>query len=292
MVTGSRRASEQSALVSSLGGVPYVVPTVGIGLPGDDSEVEPFLRELSGEGADYAVFMTATGVRAMMLAAERRGMREAVVRALNSPATTVVARSGKPRAELARSGIKVDDSPPRVEATAEGVLRLLRGKGRGGKRVAILWHGSRSRLLTEGVLESGGRVFECLSYHYSTELRPEAAEVLGSIGFRYEAPDEGAVVRLIHEIEEGSRRIDAITFTSPPAAAGLFEVAEEHGLEDALRGALRRRTDLVVVAVGPSTRTELEGLGVRVDVVPAVAAMGAMVNALAEHVRGRREGVG
>ena len=72
VVTGSRRAPEQSALVTNLGGMPYVVPTVGISIPRDDSEIEPFLKELVGpEGADYAVFMTATGVRAMMLAAER-----------------------------------------------------------------------------------------------------------------------------------------------------------------------------------------------------------------------------
>ena len=46
VVTGSRRAPEQSALTTNLGGIPYVVPTVGISIPRDDSEIEPFLREL------------------------------------------------------------------------------------------------------------------------------------------------------------------------------------------------------------------------------------------------------
>jgi uroporphyrinogen-III synthase len=288
VVTGSRRAPEQSALVSNLGGTPYVVPTVGISMPSDDSEIEPFLKELVGsEGADYAVFMTATGVRAMVMAAERLGMKGEVLRALNSDLTTVVARSGKPRGELARTGIKVDASPPRDEATAVGILKLLQAKGVGGKRVAILWHGSKSEALGQGILAAGGRrVFECLTYHYSTVLEPEGAEVLGSIGFRYKAPDEGAVVKLIEEIVDGSRRIDAITFTSPPAAANLFEVAAEHGLEERLGDALRRRTEIAVVAVGPSTRSELEGHGVRVDVVPQVSAMGAMMNALAERLKG------
>ncbi len=287
VVTGSRRAPEQSALVTNLGGMPYVVPTVGISIPRDDSEIEPFLKELVGpEGADYAVFMTATGVRAMMLAAERTGMKDAVLRALNSDRTAVVARSGKPRGELARTGIKVDASPPREEATAAGVLKLLRSSGLAGKRVAILWHGSRSDALGRGILAAGGRgVFECLTYHYSTVLEPEGAEVLGSIGFRYKAPDERAVVQLIREVVERTRRIDAITFTSPPAVANLFEVAAEHGLEERLGEALRQRGDIVVVAVGPSTRTELEEHGARVDVMPEVSAMGAMMNALAEHVK-------
>jgi len=28
-------------LVTNLGGIPYVVPTVGISIPGDDTEIEP-----------------------------------------------------------------------------------------------------------------------------------------------------------------------------------------------------------------------------------------------------------
>ena len=287
VVTGSRRAPEQSSLVTNLGGTPYVVPTVGISIPRDDAEIEPFLRELTGdERADYAVFMTATGVRAMMLAAERLGLKKAVLDALNSTRTVVVARSGKPRGELVRTGIKVDASPPIEEATANGILRLLRARGLAGKRVAVLWHGSRHDDLKDSIIDSGGRhVFECLTYHYSTVLEPEGAEVLGSIGFKYKAPEEKAVVQLIREIVERKRRIDAMTFTSPPAAAGLFEVAADHGLEEELRQALKERTEVVVVAVGSSTRSELEGHGVRVDVVPDVSAMGAMMNALAAHVK-------
>jgi uroporphyrinogen-III synthase len=287
VVTGSRRAPEQSALVTNLGGIPYVVPTVGISIPRDDSEIEPFLRELVGPaGADYAVFMTATGVRAMMLATERLGMTSVVLDALNSDRTTVVARSGKPRGELARTGIKVDASPPREEATARGILRLLQARGLVGKRVGILWHGSKNEVLREGIFAAGGRhVFECLTYHYSTVLEPEGAEVLGSIGFRYKAPDEQTVVRLIQEIVGKKRKVDAITFTSPPAVANLFEVAAEHGLEEQLKDALRERIDIVIVAVGPSTKNELEEHAVRVDVMPEISAMGAMMNAFAEHVK-------
>ncbi|MDA4118484.1 MAG: uroporphyrinogen-III synthase, partial [Thaumarchaeota archaeon] len=140
VVTGSRRAAEQSALISNLGGIPYSVPTVGIGLAADDSEIEPFLKTLTRDaGVDYAVFMTGTGVHAMMEAAQRLGMKGPVVDALNSPRTTVVARGGKPRGELATWGIKVDASPPtRQEATAKGVVRLLGEKGLKGKEVAIL----------------------------------------------------------------------------------------------------------------------------------------------------------
>jgi uroporphyrinogen-III synthase len=297
VITGSRRATEQSTLVSNLGGIPYVVPTVGISLPAGDGEIEPFLRKLVGgggeAGADYAVFMTATGVHAMMDAAERLRVKEAILDALNSPKTAVVARSGKPRGELAKSGVKVDASPPIEEATASGVLKLLEGRGLKGKSVAILWHGSRNGTMREGLLAAGARdVFECLTYHYSKTLEAGGAEVLRSIGFRYKAPDEQAVVQLIEEIVERRRKIDALTFTSPPAVANLFEVAAEHGLEGRLVEALGR-SEIIVVAVGPSTRSELEDEhGVEVSVMPEVPAMGAMMNALADHLKRRASETG
>lgn len=285
VVTGSRRAAEQSTLVSNLGGLPYVVPTVGISLPAGDSDVEPFLRILTSQvGVDYAVFMTATGVRTMMLAAERLGLKEAVLSALNQKRTTVVARSGKPKGELARQGIKVDASPPREEATASGVAKLLKGRGLQGKTVAILWHGSRNESTAEEFREAGAReVYDCLTYRYSRELGAEEAGVLGAMGFNYKAPDEVGVVRLIEEITNGGRRIDAVTFTSPPAVSNLFEIAAENGLEDGLRDGLRSR-GIVVAAVGSSTKDELEEYGVEVQVTPEVSAMGAMMNALAAHL--------
>jgi uroporphyrinogen-III synthase len=288
VVTGSRRAGEQSALVSNMGGVPYVVPTVGISLPATDSEVEPFLKALTyPEGVDYAVFMTATGVRTMMLAAERLGVRGLVLDALNNSRTAVVARSGKPRGELVKQGVKVDASPPREEATADGLVKLMIDRGISGKTVAILWHGSRNDQTGSALRAAGARdVIECLTYHYSRGLGADEAGVLGSMGFKFKAPQEEEVLRLIEEIARGSRKIDAVTFTSPPAASNLFEIAAEHGLDEKLLEGLKERR-IVVVAVGSSTKEELEGLGVEVQVMPEISAMGAMMNALSSYLAAR-----
>ncbi len=264
-----------------------MVPTVGIVLPTDDREIEPFLRRLAGE-ADYVVFMTATGTRVMMGAAERMGLKEAVLASLGSPRVAVVARSWKPRGELAKWGVKVDASPSLDEATAEGVVNLLEEKGIRGRRVAILWHGSRNAATRERLLAAGAReVCECLAYRYSRSLEADGAGVLGSMGFSYRAPDEEAVIHLVEEIVGATRPIDALTFTSPPAAANLFEVAADLGEERSLAETLSRGKT-AVVAVGPSTRRELEeGHGVKVQVMPEVPAMGAMMNALAEYAVNR-----
>lgn len=289
VVTGSRRAPEQSALVSSLGGTPFLVPTVGISVPADSSEIERYLSFVtSPEGADFAVFMTATGVRTLMLAADIRGRRGHVVNALNRPQTLVVARSGKPRAELSRHGIRVGAVPERPEATATGVARLLLTIGLEGKTVAILWHGSRNEGAVSEILKGGAReVCECLTYRYSRSLGTDGAKVLYEMGFRHQAPEEETLLRVIDEIVRGTRKVDAITFTSPPAASNLLDLAAEHGLEHEFVRALRER-EIVVAAVGPSTRRELEAYGVHVHVVPEIYAMGAMTTALAAYFRRRR----
>ncbi|HKT21243.1 MAG TPA: uroporphyrinogen-III synthase, partial [Nitrososphaerales archaeon] len=184
VVTGSRRAVEQSALVSNLGGSPYVVPTVGISIPTTDSEVEPFLRELASPGRmDYAVFMTATGVRTMMLSAERLGLKDEILNSLSGSKTKVVARGGKPRGELAKHAIKVDSSPPREKATASGIVELLKATGLKGAAVAMIWHGSRDESMVTAIREAGAReVLECVTYRYSRGLGPKEARLLGSMG--------------------------------------------------------------------------------------------------------------
>ncbi|MDG6914934.1 MAG: uroporphyrinogen-III synthase [Nitrososphaerota archaeon] len=285
VVTASRRATEQSDLVSRLGGIPYLVPTVGVRLTDRDAQVEPFLRALTAPpGVDYAVFMTATGVRVLMLAANGLGVKGPLTESLNSPRVVVVARSAKPRLELAEQGIKVDAVPAREEPTALGVVGLLRRRGLRGKRVAVLWHGSRNQEALDGILEGGAsEVFECFAYRYSKSQGEEGARVLGGMGFKPRGPEEARVLRLIGEIAGGTRRIDAVTFTSPPAASSLFETASQAGLEgDILRG-LRER-GIAVAAVGRSTQRELEARGAPVHVVPGVPAMGAMTVALAAYL--------
>ena len=282
VVTGSRRAGEQSALISNLGGTPYVVPTVGITPTADDSAVEPFLKSVIA-GVDYAVFMTGPGVQALAVAAERLGKKGELLGALRSGRTVVVARSGKPKGVLTKLGVTVHSVPPLDQSTAKGIVEILKRRGVRGKTVAVLWHGSRDGWVKAELEKYGAeRVVECSVYEYSRELDAGGAGVLSSLGFNPQAPSHDAVVRLVREIVSGERSIDAVTFTSPPAARNFFEAAREAGVEKDLREALNKKT---VVVVGDSTREVVEGRGVRVSVMPKVPGMGAMVSALADHVR-------
>ena len=275
-------------MVSKLGGSPYVVPTVGISLTPDEGEVERFLRSIIDEGVDYAVFMTGPGVQALMLTAKRHRMQEAFVGTINSERTTVVARSGKPKEVLARFGIEVDALPPRDQATAAGIVALLRQRDLSRKRIAILWHGAHTDSMREDLLSIGaGSVLECSTYAYSHQLDGQGADVLKAMGFNVAPPSDEGVFRLICEIVRRERVVDAMTFTSPPAARHLFEVAEEHGMEEELRLALNG--GVCIAAVGPSTKKAVEDRGVKVQVVPQLQAMGAMITALAEYYERRAD---
>jgi uroporphyrinogen-III synthase len=288
VITASRRATEQASLVSRLGGSPYVVPTVGISLTPDEGEVERFLRSIIREGVDFAVFMTGPGVQALMLMARKLLVQEALVGTLNSERTTVVARSGKPKEVLVRFGIEVDALPPRDQATAAGIVALLRERDLSRKRVAILWHGAHTYSMREELLSAGVEsVLECSTYAYSHQLDSRGAGVLKDMGFSVVPPSEEAVLRLIGEIIGRERVVDAMTFTSPPAARHFFEVAAQHGMVEDLKLALNE--GVCIAAVGPSTKVAVEDRGVKVHVVPQLQAMGAMITALAEYFEKRIE---
>ena len=67
-----------------------------------------------------------------------------------------------------------------------------------------------------------------------------------------------------------------MTFTSPSTVRNLVGIA----------GKPHART--VIACIGPSTKAAAEELGLRVDVVPEVADVPALVDALADHVAALR----
>lgn len=275
-VTGSRRASELASLITSLGGQPYIAPTVGIEARQDISkEAESFTNRILSEGIDYAIFMTGPGVYSLMAAARNLGIEQKLVESLKR--VTIVARSVKPLKALADHGLKTAMVPE--ENTAEGIAKALKNRSMTGKRVAVLWHGSYSPLLRDELQAAGADVFEYSTYAYSLELRESGAEILDAMGFHYISPDEAKVVKLMEDIKSGC--IDAITFTSPPSVRNLFMIAGAHHLNESLLLSLK---DVIVVAVGPSTRRALEENGVQVDVVPQAYKMGPMVKALSDYL--------
>lgn len=276
-VTASRRARELAHLITSHGGSPYVAPTIGIRSNlSVDAEAERFCLALEKNEIDVALFMTGPGVYSLISAARTLGKEKSLADGLSR--VVVLARSSKPKAALATHGVRVDLVPE--EATSEGILSMLSSRGVKGETIAVLSHGADSSRLATGLEQLGAHVVEFSSYSYSLETDVGGAEILNSMRFDPVMPIRSRVLELIDEVAEG--RIDAITFTSPPAARNLFAIASESGRGDELRSALNSK--VIVVAIGPPTKSAIEEGGVRVDVVSPVYKMGPMVKALSDRV--------
>jgi uroporphyrinogen-III synthase len=100
------------------------------------------------------------------------------------------------------------------------------------------------------------------------------------MGFKYVSPDQDKVIKLIEAINKGE--IDAITFTSPPSVRDLFKIAESHKMKEPLLISLNN--NVIVVAIGPSTKKALEENAVKVDVMPQIYKMGPMVKELVDYL--------
>ena len=276
-ITASRRALELAHLITNFGGIPYISPTVGIeSNMGNSKEAEEFIKKIIEDKLDYVIFMTGPGVYSLMSAAKKLQMQSNVVEALKR--TLVVARSLKPKIALAKYGIKTDIVPD--ENTADGIAKILKSSGIQGKKIGVLWHGSYFPVFRNEMSAAGAEIVECSTYTYSFDLKESGAKILEEMGFKYIYPDQDKVIKLIEAINKGD--IHVITFTSPPSARDLFKIAESIRMKEPLK--LSLNNNVIVVAIGPSTKKALEEYTIQVDVMPQIYKMGPMVKALINYL--------
>jgi hypothetical protein len=136
----------------------------------------------------------------------------------------------------------VDAWSPESESSAEVLSHLLSGAEGPlkGRRIAVQLHGDPLPDLVAGLRETG-------------------AEVLTVPVYRWVLPEDVAPVRkLVASIVAGG--VDAVTFTSAPAAASLLTVADELGQKAAMVAAFNDR--VLAIAVGPVTAGPLDAAGV------------------------------
>ncbi|MBO0850916.1 MAG: uroporphyrinogen-III synthase, partial [Pseudonocardia sp.] len=202
-VTAARRAEELGALLVRKGAAVVHAPALRILPLPDDAELAAATRALIGSPPDLVVATTGIGFRGWMEAADGWGLGEALVGALRG--ATVLCRGPKARGAVRAAGL-TDAWSPASEATAE-VLEYLLATGVDGRRIAVQLHG------------------EPLSDLVAT-LRRAGAEVITVPVYRWVPPDDLAPLdRLTDAVLAGT--VDAVTFTSAPAATSLLARAAE-----------------------------------------------------------------
>lgn len=259
-VTAARRADELGALLQRRGASVQHAPALRIVPLADDSELLVATKELIDHAPDVVVATTAIGFRGWVEAADGWGLGEDLLARLRG--VELLARGPKVKGAVRAAGLTEEWSPS-SESMAEVLERLL-DEGVQGRRIAVQLHGEPLPGFVEALREAGG-------------------EVVGVPVYRWLPPqDIGPVDRLLDATVAGG--VDALTFTSAPAAQALLRRAEERGLEAELLAALHH--DVLAVCVGPVTAVPLQARGVD-TVQPERFRLGPLVQLLCKELPAR-----
>jgi uroporphyrinogen-III synthase len=259
-VTAARRADELGALLQRRGAAVVHAPALRIVPLADDGELLTATKELVDHAPDVVVATTAIGFRGWVEAADGWGMGEELLERLRS--VELLARGPKVKGAVRAQGLTEEWSPS-SESMAEVLDRLLE-EGVDGRRIAVQLHGEP----LPGFVES---------------LRAAGAEVVLVPVYRWMPPEDiGPVDRLLDAAL--TRGLDAITFTSAPAAASLLSRAEERGLRAEFLATLHH--DVLPACVGPVTALPLQALGID-TVQPERFRLGPLVQLLCQELPGR-----
>ncbi|MFE9939343.1 uroporphyrinogen-III synthase [Streptomyces hirsutus] len=259
-VTAARRADELGALLQRRGAAVLHAPALRIVPLADDSELLAATKEIIERVPDIAVATTAIGFRGWVEAADGWGLGEELLAKLRG--ARILARGPKVKGAIRAAGLTEEWSPS-SESMAEVLDRLLE-EGVDGLRIALQLHGEP----LPGFVES---------------LRAAGADVVGVPVYRWMPPEDIAPVdRLLDAVV--ARTLDAVTFTSAPAAASLLSRAGERGLLDEVLAALGH--DVLPACVGPVTALPLQARGVD-TVQPERFRLGPLVQLLCRELPGR-----
>lgn len=259
-VTAARRADELGALLQRRGAAVLHAPALRIVPLADDSELLATTKELIDHAPDVVIATTAIGFRGWVEAADGWGLGDDLLARLRG--VELLARGPKVKGAIRAAGLTEEWSPS-SESMAEVLERLL-GEGVRGRRVAVQLHGEPLPGFVEALREAG-------------------AEVVGVPVYRWMPPEDiGPVDRLLDATV--ARSLDALTFTSAPAAASLLNRAGERGLLPELLAALHH--DVVPACVGPVTALPLQSHGVD-TVQPERFRLGPLVQLLCRELPSR-----
>ncbi|WP_329615976.1 uroporphyrinogen-III synthase [Streptomyces brevispora] len=235
-VTAARRADELATLLRRRGAAVVHAPALRIVPLADDGELLAATEELIDSVPDVVLATTAIGFRGWIEAAEGWGIGAQLLDRLRG--VELLARGPKVKGAVRAAGLTEAWSPA-SESMAEVLERLL-AEGVEGRRIALQLHGEP----LSGFVES---------------LRAAGAEVISVPVYRWMPPEDIAPLDRLLDLTV-ARGLDALTFTSAPAAASLLGRAEERGLLPELLSALR--DDVVSACVGPVTALPLQDRGI------------------------------
>jgi len=238
------------------GGEPILLPMIKIRTLFDENQFRKFLANLSNGKIDYVVFTSVNGVKSLLLNAERFSKISTVVQALKK--YVIVAVGDRTALYLEHVDIHVNIIPKQF--SSEGVVKELLARNIRGKTIYVFRTTSSHDDLKEQFQKSGALLQE---YYVYETVMPRNSSSLQNI---------------TKQVLE--RKIWAVAFTSPSTVRNFLVLAGS--LLDR-RELISSLNQIVIGAIGLTTRNELERNGISVDVVPVKHTSLALVLSLVKY---------
>lgn len=260
-VTSDRRSGDLIAALERRGAEVLHAPTLRIVPADEDSRLINDTVAVIAAKPDVLLATTAFGMRGWFEAADAAGLGKDLLDTLAG--SRILVRGPKARGALRAAGLS-DAGMSREETTASLVDQVV-AEGAAGRVVAVQLHGFVDEEQLARLRAAGATVFTVAPYLWTTPVEPQR------------------VVRILEAI--ANRSLDAVTFTSAPAAEALLVAAQERGMRPAVVAALR--TDVTPFSVGPVTAAPLHAAGIE-SIHPDRYRLGALVRVLCEYLTEHR----
>ncbi|WP_231919867.1 uroporphyrinogen-III synthase [Microlunatus soli] len=234
-VTADRRSDDLIAALTRRGAEVLHAPTLRILTLDEDDQLLSATREVIAAEPDLTLVTTSYGFNGWLEAADAAGLGAAVHEVLDR--STVLVRGPKARGAVRAAGLSEAGSG--VEETTASLVDLALQLGVADRTVLIQLHGYVDQDQLDRLTAAGARLLTVAPYRWSDPV------------------DSRPVERLIEAVL--TRQIDAVTFTSAPAAEALLRAAESTGQRDELVAALG--SDVLPVVVGNVTAAPLRKVG-------------------------------
>lgn len=256
-VTSDRRSGDLIAALERRGAQVVHAPALKIAPNDQDAQLVVETRELIRDRPQVVLVTTGYGMRRWFEVADTAGLGAELSEVLEQ--AQIFARGPKAVGAVRAAGLE-EAQYPDLDTTAS-LVDVLQAAGLTGRRVAIQLHGYTDEVQL-------------------ARLKAASRAVLTVTPYRWVKPDGNE--RLPRFIDDVCRRqLDAITFTSAPAADATLATARSLGVYDSFVDALRR--DVVTAAVGPVTATPLLDAGLT-PIMPDRYRMGALIRRVCEHL--------
>ncbi|MDK6566111.1 uroporphyrinogen-III synthase [Corynebacterium pyruviciproducens] len=246
------QAGPMSARLASHGAIPQEVPTISVEPPRNPAQMDRAIKGIVEGRYEWVVLTSVNAVKALWRKVTAFGLD-----ARSFAGVKFAAVGAKTAEKISSLGITPELMPPARKQNAHGLVEVFPEYDEEIDpvgRVFMPRADIATNVVADGLRDLGWEVDDITAYRTVRAAPPsvEIRDMIKSGGF------------------------DAVCFTSSSTVKNLVGIA----------GKPHART--IIACIGPATAETARELGLRVDVVPEVASIVTLVDALADHVAGLR----